>query len=72
MKTFMFIVVFLLIGAFFIIANQNIKLNSSENVSLFFNEYAGWWGDLLDNGRAVIGYVVKMGWLPDGGELSPN
>ena len=32
MKTLMFVILFLLIGAFFIISNENIKLDSKENV----------------------------------------
>ena len=65
MKTLMFIIIFLLIGAFFIISNQNIQLNSSENVGVFFKEYAEWIDDLIANGRVVSGYVVKMEWLPN-------
>jgi len=64
MKTFMFIILFLLIGAFFIISDQDIRLNNSKNVDLFFKEYAGWIDDLVGNGRVVSGYVVKLEWLP--------
>ena len=66
MKTLMLLVMFLLIGAFFIISEENIKLNSSENVSDFFKEYGAWIDSLTDNGKTVLGYVVKMGWLPEG------
>ena len=68
MKILIFVVVFLLIGAFFIISNKEIKLNNSENVGLFFKEYAGWIDSLASNGKTVAGYVIKMGWLPDVGE----
>ena len=64
MKTFIFLIMFLLIGAFFIISDENIKLNNSENVGIFFKEYASWIDDLISNGRVVSGYVVKMEWLP--------
>ena len=64
----MFIIMFLLIGAFFIISNQEIRLNSSENVGLFFKEYAAWFDSLIGNGKTVAGYVIKMGWLPNDGE----
>tara|TARA_Y100000310_G_scaffold288212_1_gene313656 strand:+ start:3203 stop:3424 length:222 start_codon:yes stop_codon:yes gene_type:complete len=69
MKTFLFIVLFLFIGAFFIISNQEIALNSSENVSLFFNEYGEWIDSLFGNGKVVVGYVAKMEWLPGGEDL---
>ena len=68
MKTFMFIILFLLIGAFFIISNEEIHLNSSENISLFFSKYGGWADGLFNNGKTVIGYVAKMEWLPGEGE----
>ncbi len=65
MKVLMFIIMFLLIGAFFIISNENIRLNSRENADLFFKSYAEWMNSLISNGGAVVGYVVKMEWLPD-------
>ena len=65
MKTLIFLVTFLFIGAFFIISNENIKLNTPENVDLFLKKYALWIDDLLGNGKIVVGYVVKMEWLPD-------
>ena len=61
----MFIVLFLLIGAFFIISNENIKLNSKENASYFFSLYKDWINKLINNGRTAAGYVVKMDWLPE-------
>ena len=65
MKTFMFLVMFLLIGAFFIISNEEIKLDNQKNVGEFFNLYGQWIDGLADNGKTVLGYVVKMEWLPD-------
>ncbi len=64
MKIIMLIIMFLLIGAFFIISNENIRLNNPENINLFFKEYAGWINSLANNGKTVAGYVVKMEWLP--------
>ena len=65
MKVLIFVVLFLLIGAFFIISNENIKLNSQENVKFFFEAYGFWLDKLVDNGKTVSGYVVKMEWLPE-------
>ena len=65
MKIIMFVLLFLLIGAFFIISNENIKLNSNENLDLFFKEYGKWADSLFGNGKTVVGYVAKMEWLPD-------
>ena len=69
MKSLLFILMFFLIGAFFIISNQSIALNSSENISLFFDEYGKWVDSLFGNGKVVVGYVAKMEWLPGGEDL---
>ena len=70
MKTFIFLMVFLLIGAFFIISNENIKLNSSQNISLFFSEYGKWIDQLVNNSKSLAGYIVKSEWLPDKGKFN--
>jgi len=64
MKTLMFFIFFLLIGAFYIISNENIKMNSSENMNHFLDLYVSWFNKLIENGNVVSGYVVKMEWLP--------
>jgi hypothetical protein len=65
MKTIMFFIVFLLIGAFFIVSNENLRMNKKDNVRFFFKSYGNWFDDLFDNGGQIAGYVVKMNWLPD-------
>ena len=65
MKILMFVILFLLIGAFFIVSNENLALNSKANLDLFFSKYFDWLYELFDNGSRVTGYVVNMGWLPD-------
>jgi len=65
MKILMFVILFLLIGAFFIVSNENIALNSKANIDLFFSKYFDWAYDLVENGNKVTSYVVKMEWLPD-------
>jgi len=65
MKTFMFFIFFLLLGAFFIISEENIQLNSTDNIRIFFDSYFSWIDELTDNGKTVTGYVVGMQWLPE-------
>jgi len=56
--------IFLFIGAFFIISNENLKMNSKENILYFFKEYSTWINKLFNNTKVVVGYVIKMYWLP--------
>jgi len=65
MKTLLFFIFFLLIGAFFIISNENIKMNSNENIDYFISQYSKWFDKLINNGNGLAGYVIKMQWLPD-------
>ena len=69
MKVFLFIVVFLFVGGFFIISNENLALNNSENINLFASKYFGWLDGLFENTQTVAGYVVKMEWLPNEGKI---
>lgn len=64
----MFVVLFLLIGAFFIISNDEIYLIEEKGFSEFFDRYCEWLDGLVENCRSVSGYVVKMEWLPEGSE----
>ncbi len=65
MKILMFVILFLFIGAFFIISNEHIKMNSSENVSLFFTKYGQWFDKLRENTGTAVGYIIKSEWLPE-------
>ena len=65
MKILIFIIFFLMFGAFFIISQQNIQLNSVDNIGLFFEYYFSWIDSLVNNAGVVTGYVVDMDWLPD-------
>jgi len=67
MKLIMFILLFLLVGGFFIISNENIKINNKENLDVLIKLYGTWFDQLIDNSRTAVGYAVKMEWLPDQG-----
>ncbi len=64
MKVLMFLLIFLFFGAFFIVSNNNLKLNTKENVSLFFSSYFSWFDDLTQNTKTLMGSVVRMDWFP--------
>lgn len=65
MKTLMLAVMFLLIGAFFVISENHLALKENENIGKFFGLYNGWLSQVLDNAKGVTGYIVKMDWLPN-------
>lgn len=64
MKILMLIVMFFLIGAFFIISQSNLHLNSSENADEFISLYKIWLVKTFENAASLTGHIVKMDWLP--------
>lgn len=64
MKLLMFLIMFLLIGAFFIISQKNIALAKSGNFKKFTTLYFGWFEKIFENGGNIVGHVVKLDWLP--------
>ena len=65
MKIAMLIVMFLLLGAFFIVSQNNLALNSSENLDKFVSVYISWLGSFVSDVTRLGGFVVKLEWLPD-------
>jgi len=64
MKILILVVMFLCIGAFFIISQENLRLNTSENVDKVISLYRVWLSSSLENVGSLVGNVVKMEWLP--------
>lgn len=65
MRIRVIIVLFLLIGAFFIVSNDNLHLNNSEDMQKFVGLYYSWLSGLFDNVKSISAYVIKADWLPD-------
>ena len=70
MKFGLFLMMFLFLGAFFIISNENLHLAKKTEFIKFGNGYYSWIGGLFGNTVSVIGYAVKSDWLPSSGNLS--
>jgi len=64
MKITMFIVMFLLVGAFFIISNNNLSLSQEGNMQKFLSMYKSWILSITDNLLKTTGYMIKLDWLP--------
>ncbi len=65
MKFFIFIFVFLIIGALLIISNNNLVLIEDRNLEKFFEIYVSWLDGIYSNVQVLTGNVVEMGWLPE-------
>ena len=65
MKLLIFVIFFLLVGVFLIVSNENIQLNSSENIDHFFQSYAEWLDKIFINTKTTTGYIIQMKWMPE-------
>ena len=64
MKIYMFIVMFLLIGAFFIVSENKLPISTNEGAFKFVSLYSNWLVSVSFNSVKTVGYAVKMDWLP--------
>jgi len=64
MKIQIVIVKLIVLGALFIISNQNLHLAVPEERSVFFDEYSSWFTNIVSQFADVTGYVVRFDWLP--------
>jgi len=64
MRVAFIITLLLLLSAFFIISNENIKLDDSEQMHVFGEIYYNWASGVFDNLGIIIGEVVKTNWFP--------
>jgi len=65
MKVLMFIVIFFLIGACFIISENNLHLSDESEFKEFNVLYLSWLGNIFGNLQETTGYLVKFDWLPE-------
>lgn len=60
----MILVLFLFLGAFFIISNENLHLSNKIEAKTFASLYYNWFFDLFSNAHGIAGYAIKSEWLP--------
>ncbi|MBS3089562.1 hypothetical protein J4461_01625 [Candidatus Pacearchaeota archaeon] len=65
------ILIFLLIGAFLIISNNNLHISQSEGRVIFARSYYNWIFGLFGNVKSLTGYFVSTEWLPDFNSSKP-
>jgi cell shape-determining protein MreC len=64
MKILFLILIFLVIGALFIISEKGFFLKNGEGIGDFFKSYSSWIGNLKENSKNVVGYISKLEWFP--------
>ena len=65
MKLLIILLIFLILGALFIIGNENLALKDRENFDKFTDLYYDWLSTLFENGKTITGYIIDSEWLPD-------
>jgi hypothetical protein len=72
MRAVFLIILFFLLGAFFIISNENIHINKKAEFSNLYSLYYNWLSNIFSNAKSISGYIVKFNWLPDTNQTSNN
>lgn len=61
----MIFLLFLFLGALFIISNGNLHLRDKNEFVKFSGAYYSWLSGLFTNAKQLTGYIAKSEWLPD-------
>jgi len=64
MKIWLSLLKFFLLGAFFIVSNENLYLTNPTDLDIFTSQFSSWLANLIDHGMEITGYVVNSEWLP--------
>jgi hypothetical protein len=65
MRILVLIMFFFIVGALFIISNNNLAMYDQDNVVTFVDLYLTWLGDITDNFKSITGNVVELRWVPE-------
>jgi hypothetical protein len=65
MKFLIFVVKFLVIGALFLVSNNNLYLSNVDDRAIFLGMFGDWIGNLYGQTIEISGYVVNSEWLPE-------
>ncbi|MEK6918500.1 MAG: hypothetical protein AABW73_00505 [Nanoarchaeota archaeon] len=65
MRFFTIIIVFLLVGVFFIISEKGLNVASSSDLKILKSDYSSWLLTTAKNSAFFVGQAIKMEWLPE-------
>ncbi|MEM2955980.1 MAG: hypothetical protein QW041_00135 [Candidatus Pacearchaeota archaeon] len=63
-KLIAIIIIILLIVGIFIVVSNNFNLTKKSDSSEFIRVYSGWISKVTANIVKIVGYAIKMDWLP--------
>jgi len=64
MRVLVFILVFLLLGAFYIVSYHNLALKNPASFETLLIKYLNWFPKITENIVSVTGHVTKLKWMP--------
>jgi len=72
MRLFAILVTVLLLGALFIIAENNIHITEGEELQILSAQYTLWLSKMFKTGGNIAGNAVRMEWLGEQTESEEN
>jgi len=64
MKSFIFILMFFIVGVLLIISNNNLSMYQQLNVVKFSELYVEWFDSLYANSQILVKEIIKLNWFP--------
>ena len=72
MRIAFLLLLFLFLGAFVIVNNDNLYLSKKDDFSRFYSSYSFWLSGLFSNLKTSTAYVVKLDWFPENNDTKPE
>lgn len=64
-KTYILIIIFLVIGSYIIISSYNLSLQEKQDRKTFLLEAAKWIFNVGKSTKNTVTYAIKQDWLPE-------
>ncbi len=71
-KILIILLIILVISAYLVKSNNNLKLSDSKDLSTFISLYSGWIFNTYTNVKDITGYAIKKEWIPKSSANSTN
>jgi len=64
-KLLIYIIIFLLIGAYIIQTAYNLDIKDKQDQKTFFKIFSGWMAKLYDNLKQITAMIINQEWVPE-------